>query len=226
MEIISNKHIFTSKQLFNYLRDCLRSRKFRKLEYEILSTLAYKTIFEKVNNVKVRIAFPYRADKETEFTEITILNDKEIGDFLKKYSDESSIFDSFLVDVSANPYMVTPLQIKILGLGYEKITENEFINFLKKYLNYSGKNVTFIIALEGKIRIRNLNAISDWLRENKFPFEKVILINLDNKAGEATAYQLMPCDGNIQTTTLDRATMLGDVEGEEDVTNMDERFWK
>ncbi len=203
---IPKKFILTSGELFNYLKTV---KKFGKLEEEILATLTYKKAYKTIKGKDYLISFPYQESKQIEIERRPVLAANQIGRFIKKYSDQNSAIDSYLVDpVSKRSSLVRPLQIKFLGKGKKssRVNNRRFINFLKKYKNYDGEGISLVVVLEGSFKI-DLEGLSKWLKVNKYPFPKVVLINSDNKTGKMGYYQLKPSKERPSSIVFTREEM-------------------
>lgn len=204
---ISKNLLYTSSSLYNYLKTV---KKLDKVDEEILATITYKIAFRRLKGDDCLISFPYNPRKETELIKTIVFRAEEIGVHIKKFIEQNSIIDSMLVTPMSNGQMrVRPLQIKFLGKGeFREVTDDKVIEFLKKISNFSRNRVTLILVLDGTVKIRRLENISDWLKENDFPFEEVVLINPDHKTGDMLFFQLKPSGDNLLSMKFSREEMM------------------
>jgi len=207
---IHKKMLFTDGDLVNYLKTVKR---FSKIEEEILATLIYKKAYEKIYEKSALVAFPYKANKETEISKRSILIAEEIGNFIRKYAEENSPIDSILIDPRDNKKaIIRCLQIKFLGKGrYKNVTNRRFIELLKKYENYQKNKISLVIVLDSPHKIQ-LRVVVDWLKNNPFPFQEVILIRPNNKSGNMEFFQLKPSKNTFSSLKMTRKEIIGELE--------------
>lgn len=130
---------------------------------------------------------------------------------IREFSEEDSSVDSILVDPKdSRVAIVRPLQIKFLGRGkYKDVTNKVFIEFLEEKSNYEQSDISLILVLGGKIKIK-LREVVDWLNEHDFPFEEVVLINPNNETGDMEFYQLKPNKNGFSSMKFDRKEMFSE----------------
>lgn len=205
---IHKNFLFTERQLINYLKTVVS---FSKTEHEILATLTYKKAYEKLHGESTLITFPYKQNKEKELHKRRFYKAEELGEMIRKFSEENSAIDSILVDPKDSRIaIVRPLQIKHLGRGkYKDVTNKKFIEFLEEKSGYEKNDITLVLVLEGKIKIQ-LREVVDWLNDHEFPFGEVILINPDNRTGYMEFYQLKPNKNGFSSMKIDREEMLSE----------------
>lgn len=191
---IHKKLLFTSKQLLNYLK---KVKKFSKIDEEILATITYKYVYQKIKKKDFLIGFPYRVNRETEIANSPLIADN-IAEFLKSNSEEDSPIDSILIDPENDRSAhVRPLQIKFLGKGkYRQTDTDSFIKFLKEKSNYEESKISLIIYIQGEFSV-DLKKIISWLSTNPFPFAEVVLMRCNVITGDTEYRQLKPSKNNI-----------------------------
>ncbi len=206
---IHKKLVFNTGSLKNYLKTV---KKLKKIDWEIISALTYQKAYEKIYEESTMIAFPYRENKESELNKMGIIPAINIGKFISKFSEESSPIDAIIINPEDNKQAtIRPLQIKILGKGkYANVDNKKFIELLEENKKYEKNPYTLVIVLDGKVQRLKLREIVDWLKENEFPFDEVILINASNNLSGVELFQLKPTNKFFSSIKLSKK----DIEGE------------
>ena len=188
---IDNRFVFSLHTLREYVKN---NWKNSTTQYEILAALTVSKVFEDEKPGEYLIYFPllpshekrFPMDKSTFFME----------DFFRLFHDGNASEDIYLLRKDGARYAVIPLQIKRYGVGKwaDKSLEN-LVSFLKEKSHFAPSEMQLIIPLENipvtPDILKYLEAASQWLKDNKFPFKGVIATH-PLATGEMLFWQLKP----------------------------------
>lgn len=172
---IHKNFTFSERELLRYLKTV---NKFSKIEEEILATITFKHAYQKlVIRSGLFISFPFKEGSETELIKYPTVPSEKVGWFIKEFIEENSPVDSILVNQrNIKPTFQKPLQIKLFGnFDENKPAELDLVKFLHKYSTYAPTDTSLVILTDSSLKIETKDATT-WLKENKFPFEEVVLV--------------------------------------------------
>lgn len=197
----------------SFLSSYLKSKKvWNKLENEIAIALISLNAYKKFYQGDYLLYFPHKRNAEKLLKGNLILSSESFGVFLEKVIDTDNLTDVILVRKNRRlkkPRLI-PLQIKRFGLGKERGGgSKELIEYLIKTSLKYPKNENRLIILRENVKNLKPQEIVNWLNNNEFPFEEVILLH-QNANLDMECYQLKPNKGTFSLAILTKEILIAD----------------